>query len=985
MATGTGLPTISGGGPVAAEAPRGPSGDSLFNAASWEKIANAGEEVRNGALGYVKLVEHQAHVGSLAERDVGIERRKIEFRDKFPNDPAGFDNAWQAYSEGVLATAEPWAVNHVKSKLGHAGNEAFSAITSERRHQVQASAQVSWNALVDQTSNRLMGMAMAGQLDTPEGQAEVLKFNNVVRSGVTSNFIPPEEAERRVGNMFDTARVYNAKGDVESAYKKNNSPIEAMERVREITRNPEFKLSPEQRFSLEHRLGADVHAMDAARTRNLSAVNLESQQLLHAIGTGLKIPESRIQETLDRFKQFGGQAEAADFLAKKINAERTSFISALPTADAADLLRQYHVNAGFGDPVLNRTIDAAASMAGVDPSLMRRIAKIESSGNPGAVMGSNKGLFQMSDAEFAKYGGGNILNPVDNANAAARKTAAEIAQFRASYGREPTPTEIYLQHQQGVAGLAAHMAQPTAPAWQNMASTGEGKKKGEGWAKQAIWGNIPDAIKAQFPGGVNSVTSADFMRLWQGKVQGGGGAAAVAEAGASGNDIAFLAQARTVVEKKVVEDAQDMITKMDNGILPTQDSFNKLLSTATVTNSPGVLQAVAVAGRKYQAHRQFGRAPTDEAAGILNEMQQQAKINGLNPQDGDFLTEATKALQRTDKALTEDPLSQGYSALAETAGIPVPGPLNMSNPAAFRAGLAERAQWAALTTTNYKRENTPVPALTKAEFAQVNAAYNAASTDNKIKMLGDIAATLPPDTYRATMDQIGDKGVTTFVARLAQERPQLAYEILRGQDKLNLEKTGDRAKDVRAAFQNKFGAELYPSAGDQNAVTSAAMAVYAARRPDPYDATDSAAIEKAIDDVAGKITKRNGMKVAVPPGLTEAAFTGALSRVSDADLSGFGGAFNSNGTPMTAKFIRDNAVLRQMMPGGTQYMLGVRDATARDGFRPIMRSDAYPLVIDVPQMAAEQTKRGPATTPNKPAFFGQTAISLPGNTARSEP
>lgn len=171
-------------------------------------------------------------------------------------------------------------------------------------------------------------------------------------------------------------------------------------------------------------------------------------------------------------------------------------------------------------PDVNTTIDKAAAANGLDPAMMRRIAQIESSGDPGATTGSYKGLFQMSNAEFAKYGGGNIWSAEDNANAAARKIKAEAAGFKAKYGRDPTATDLYMQHQQGVAGYAAHLANPNAPAWQNMLSTGEGQQKGEAWAKAAIWGNIPAGIKAQFPGGVDTVTSAAFVNVWRRKVDG---------------------------------------------------------------------------------------------------------------------------------------------------------------------------------------------------------------------------------------------------------------------------------------------------------------------------------------------------------------------------------------------------------------------------------------------------------------------------------
>src|SRR5436190_6719299 len=57
-------------------------------------------------------------------------------------------------------------------------------------------------------------------------------------------------------------------------------------------------------------------------------------------------------------------------------------------------------------PGIGVMIDEAADMVGLDRSLMRAIAYIESSGNPKNVTGSYKGLFQLSASEFQKYGGG---------------------------------------------------------------------------------------------------------------------------------------------------------------------------------------------------------------------------------------------------------------------------------------------------------------------------------------------------------------------------------------------------------------------------------------------------------------------------------------------------------------------------------------------------------------------------------------------------
>jgi hypothetical protein len=164
-------------------------------------------------------------------------------------------------------------------------------------------------------------------------------------------------------------------------------------------------------------------------------------------------------------------------------------------------------------------ISNAAAAYGVDPHLMYKIAGIESSYNPRASTGSYHGLFQLSNGEFQRYvPGGNIWDASDNANAAAQKTAREIDQFRNTYGREPTPTEVYMQHQQGVGGTAMHLSHPDDRAWVNMYRTGEGQQKGADWARRAITGNMTQSMRRQY--NPETITSAQFMEGWRNRVEG---------------------------------------------------------------------------------------------------------------------------------------------------------------------------------------------------------------------------------------------------------------------------------------------------------------------------------------------------------------------------------------------------------------------------------------------------------------------------------
>ncbi len=173
----------------------------------------------------------------------------------------------------------------------------------------------------------------------------------------------------------------------------------------------------------------------------------------------------------------------------------------------------------------NDLIGKVAREVGISESTLRLFTRVESGGRADAQTGSFKGLLQLSDGEYEKHGGapGKIFDPEQNLAAGARKLKKETEDFKARTGRDASDLDLYMIHQQGTAGAAAHYKRPDEAAWKNMASTGEGRKKGAAWAKQAIWGNIPDDMKKQFPGGVESVTSRQFVGVWYEKLERMGG------------------------------------------------------------------------------------------------------------------------------------------------------------------------------------------------------------------------------------------------------------------------------------------------------------------------------------------------------------------------------------------------------------------------------------------------------------------------------
>ena len=169
----------------------------------------------------------------------------------------------------------------------------------------------------------------------------------------------------------------------------------------------------------------------------------------------------------------------------------------------------------IGTPV--EEIKRASEAFGLDFNFMKAVAKIESGFDPKQRTGSYIGLFQLSKAEFAKYGSGDILNARDNAVAAAYKFATEDILFELSTHKKATFSDLYLIHQQGTQGAEEHVNHPNRIAWKSMCATDEGKAKGEKWCKRAIWENTLPEIKRVWKS-VENLTSGVFLNMWQNQV-----------------------------------------------------------------------------------------------------------------------------------------------------------------------------------------------------------------------------------------------------------------------------------------------------------------------------------------------------------------------------------------------------------------------------------------------------------------------------------
>lgn len=194
-----------------------------------------------------------------------------------------------------------------------------------------------------------------------------------------------------------------------------------------------------------------------------------------------------------------------------------AYSETLPPTKPADLIKR--VLDCFPEGSVQSEIGLVSDLLGLDVGLMMAFARIESDFNPHERTGSYLGLYQLSRHEFSRYGptSGDIFNARDNAIAAALKIETEANLFKIDNRHIPSNSDLYLIHQQGIQGAAQHLAKPERLAWQSMCATDEGRQKGTGWCRKAIWGNVLVTFRNMWKS-VDNVTSGAFVNMWAGRV-----------------------------------------------------------------------------------------------------------------------------------------------------------------------------------------------------------------------------------------------------------------------------------------------------------------------------------------------------------------------------------------------------------------------------------------------------------------------------------
>jgi hypothetical protein len=236
----------------------------------------------------------------------------------------------------------------------------------------------------------------------------------------------------------------------------------------------------------------EVAALMAARTFSKAPQNVGEG--LNAIGQALIA--RTMMDNADA-AQKAGLAGGADLYRSAFGSPAAPSFVATPPAAATPSMGATSIPAGEIDPSLKDAINNVASVhPDIDPAYMTRLALVENGGkiNGGSTLSSAQGPFQFLRGTAQQYGLSNPNDPTASADAAARFTLDNRAALTNALGREPTPGELYLAHQQGAGGAIKLLrADPNSPVE-----------------------SVVGALAARNNAG-NGLTTGQFVNKWTGK------------------------------------------------------------------------------------------------------------------------------------------------------------------------------------------------------------------------------------------------------------------------------------------------------------------------------------------------------------------------------------------------------------------------------------------------------------------------------------
>jgi hypothetical protein len=836
-------------------------------------------------------------VAALAEGDGAAKRADIELREKYRDDPQGYQNAAQAYKDATVkqytAAAGPEVGNAVGQAIDNTTTYTYRGLLNEKERLDLQRAENSIKAGREDARNDMMALARGGAPADGDAMLQAASKYTTLTDELARNprlaYTQEERAEdlkKLTGDLGGQRYLYH----IDETYKDKGYQA-AVDDAKDVLTNPRYNgLTETQRQQYYAHAMGEVRVNEAVRRQDVGEVQNQLRDLKDRVALGQEVTPDEINGVRNAFDKLHYDAgvvavdnafrnkDLHDQFGRQPLGDQTRQHAALVGASAArdaytSLLRRGYSEAAAAGIVGNLVVES-----GMRPTV------------PGD-QGTSFGLAQWHAERFDA-----------------------LKAFAGRQGKSWTDPETqldFLHHElqtsESVTGGLLRTATTPEQAAQIFAAGFE-RPKGTDYSQREA------AARSIVAGTASDGSGGPGARSWE------------------------IANRAATIKTSATRQYDAIKADWDAGKgIADRQGLRDVIDAARETDNAELGAKAEALARAQDFVDQNKQLPLDQQARNETEIRRQLELGTKEFAGADMVLKQLQAkTEAIQKGIEKDPIATAVGNFPET--WKTPAPLNLSDPRQFAIGLAQRAQIAQGAANNWRVP--PLSVLDEADVQTVKAAL--ANPDLGVKAsIWSVLATIPEQNRSPTFEKIA-KGDPNALAEagagsMMATDPEMAKSIMAG-----LQVMARNDHGILKQFEPKPGgaegydADLFkalpPTAygsetrldptGNYAKVDQMIKARYAyLAANDPKGAEySSARLNQAVADVTGGTVRLNGAKTVAPaPGMPQATFDGIMQGLTDRDLQG---ATNLNGVPLTANLLRQMGHLEAIGPGRYNVNLG---------------------------------------------------------------
>jgi hypothetical protein len=655
-------------------------------ASEWQEVENAARGLAGVGFGIAdrataereaeeKRAELEARASYLAGQENEIAAKRIELHDKHAGDPDGFQQAWKGYTEGKTPNLPSWAIAPVTRDLGGAGNAAYASLLAERRATDKRLAAERFDIMVKRSADDVVGLAMTGQVGTPEFDERSAKLRATMNSAVELWLMSPEKADELYEDTIGRAHGEVATRSALQVYQEKGFDAATQHLRSSILENAASSLSPAQKQAAFNKGLAAIRLQKQVDGQDRAEFVAEATDMVAGLGAGQDVDAGRLSTVtagLARSGAFGTLSKLQGALAIK---QATAPLASLPPAEAHAYLM---------------------SLQGKGASVAPQLAQAESGGRPDAVnQFGYAGRYQFGAPRLADLG---VYRPGQGENLAEWSKAPRDAQGKWS-GEFQIPGFPQVKTLQDFLGnpqaQEAVMQAQVQKANQEIDARGLDRFLGKTVGGTVITrGGLVAMIHLGGPGSAqaflesggqtnpadaNGKTVGDYARMGEGPVD-----RVFPQAG-------IVAKAvQSLYAQQMRKFWPDMKGVIERGHVVNPQDFAAVAYAAEVSGDADWKREIKTMAAAQAGIQAIGGGGVQQGQAIIDQATREFDADGVRSVEEDrVLKLMTESFDRKVKQVTESPVDYALANGAKT-----PAPLNFASPDAARAAVAERVNLA---------------------------------------------------------------------------------------------------------------------------------------------------------------------------------------------------------------------------------------------------------------------------------------------------